>query len=221
MESHTLFRTLVGAYGAVLGIASLWILSAELSAPGVLALPTSRGAAANAALHRGDAIRAAQIGLVRGDLWAKAAFTYADLANGADAQAVDQAASSATHAVRLMPGNSAAWLMLAALGARYGNQVANAIEAVKMSYYTGPQESALTLFRLNIAARLNVTADPELERLFRHDIETILTDQANLQPAVASAYATATPAAQRIIEETAKRVAPAFAQTLHPGTNHQ
>lgn len=216
-----MFRVVVVALGALLGLASLWMLSIELIAPRVLALPTNRAAAASAASRHGEAIWSARLGLVRGDLWSDAAYTQADLiwADGTDAEPLEQAKSNASRAVSLMPVNPGVWLMLAILGFRYGDQVANSIESLKMSYYTGPHEDGLIRLRLSLAARLNITADPELERLFRGEVETVLTNRTNFRPALTSAYAVATPSAQRTIEETAKRIDPAFAQTLHAGSN--
>jgi hypothetical protein len=217
-RSSLLLRRAVSVYGFLLGAASLWILLAELSRPGVTILPTTRELAATAAAHRSDAMWAARIGVIRGELWAEAAFTYANLAwaDNASAQTtvLQQANATATRAINLAPGNSAVWLLLAELASRYGQKTPNPIETVKMSYYTGPREDALEPLRLGLSAQLNVSADPELERLFRSDIETILTSRPGLKPAVLSAYALATPQARQIIDDTAGRVDPAFAQTL-------
>ena len=117
------FRAGVSLYGLLLGAASLWILLAEFSSPGIRGLPTSPGEAAVAAQHRGEALWAARAAVVRGDLWAEAAFTYANLEWLDSAQplgeALDQARATATRAVSLMPGNSGVWLMLADLSSRY------------------------------------------------------------------------------------------------------
>jgi hypothetical protein len=69
------FRAGVSVYALVLGAASLWVLLAEFSSPGIRALPTSPGEAAVAAEHRGEALWAARAAVVRGELWAEAAFT--------------------------------------------------------------------------------------------------------------------------------------------------
>lgn len=215
-------RRVVLLYGVVLGVVSLWIVLAELSRSGVTALPASRELAATAASHRSDALWAARVGLVRGDLWAESAFTYANMewADNAnpETRVFEQANASATRALSLMPGNSAVWLLLADLASRYGWQTPNPIETIKMSYYTGPHEEALEPLRLVVSARLNVSVDPELERLFQRDIETILTSRPGLKPAVLSAYAQATPQGRHIIEDTAGRVDPTFAQALRSGS---
>ena len=138
------FRAGVSLYGLLLGAASLWILLAEFSSPGIRGLPTSPGEAAVAAQHRGEALWAARAAVVRGDLWAEAAFTYANLEWLDFAQplgeALDQARATATRAVSLMPGNSGVWLMLADLSSRYRWQTPSPTECLKMSYYTGPHE---------------------------------------------------------------------------------
>ena len=218
------FRAGVSLYGVLLGAASLWILLAEFSSPGIKGLPTSPGEAAVAAQHRGEALWAARAGVVRGDLWAEAAFTYANLEWLDSAQplgeAVDQARAIATRAVSLMPGNSGVWLMLADLSSRYRWQAPSPAESLKMSYYTGPHEDRLIPLRLMIAARLDLSADADLADLFRRELETAIMDRTALRPAVVAAYQQATPQAQHMIEEVATRADQAFSQTLRPEIRH-
>jgi hypothetical protein len=152
------------------------ILLAEFSSPGIRGLPTSPAEAAVAAQHRGGALWAARVGVVRGDLWAEAAFTYANLEWLDSAQplgeALDQARATATRAVSLKPGNSDVWLMLADLSSRFRWQTPSPTECLKMSYYTGPHEEALIPLRLMVAARLDPSADAVLADLFRRELES-------------------------------------------------
>ena len=218
------FRAGVSLYGVLLGAASLWILLAEFSSPGIRGLPTSQGEAAVAAQHRGEALWAARAGVVRGDLWAEAAFTYANLEWLDSAQplgeALDQARATATRAVSLKPGNSGVWLMLADLSSRYRWQAPSPTESLKMSYYTGPHEDRLIPLRLMIAARLDLSADADLADLFRRELETAIMDRTALRPAVVAAYQQATPQAQHMIEEVATRADQAFSQSLRPEIRH-
>jgi hypothetical protein len=217
------FRAGVSLYGLLLGAASLWILLAGFSSP-VRELPTSPGEAAVAAQHRGEALWAARAGVVRGDLWAEAAFTYANLEWLDSAQplgeALDQARATATRAVSLMPGNSGVWLMLADLSSRYRWQTPSPTECLKMSYYTGPHEEALIPLRLMIAARLDPSADAVLADLFRRELETVVMDRTALRPAIVAAYQQATSQAQHLIEDVATHTDPAFSQTLRPEIRH-
>ena len=218
------FRAGVSGYALVLGAASLWILLSEFSSPGIRALPTSPGEAAVAAQHRGEALWAARAAVVRGDLWAKAAFTYANLEWLDSAQplgeALDQAKASATRAVGLKPGNSGVWLMLADLSSRYRWQTPSPTECLKMSYYTGPHEDRLIPLRLMIAVRLDLSADAVLADLFRRELETAIMDRTALRPAVVAAYQQATSQAQHLIEDVATHTDPAFSQTLRPEIRH-
>jgi hypothetical protein len=218
MKSLTVLRASLSLYGVILASASGWILVADLARPGVTTIPTNRELAANAATYRDGALWGARIGIVRGDLWQEVAFTYANLEWGAGASVdpalVDQAIANAIHTVRLMPGNSAVWLQLADLTSRFGRSTPNPIEAVKMSYYTGPNEYALAALRLRVSSRLNVAADPELSRLFESDVETSLTNRSDLKEAIASAYRDGSLQARQIISDAAKRIDPAFANSL-------
>jgi hypothetical protein len=218
------FRAGVSVYALVLGAASLWILLAELSSPGIKALPTSPGEAAVAAEHRGQALWTARAAVVRGDLWAEAALTYANLEWLDSAQplgeALDEARASATKAVSLKPGNSDVWLMLAGLSSRYRWQIPSPTECLKMSYYTGPHEDRLIPLRLMVAARLDLSADAVLADLFRRELETAIMDRTALRPAVVAAYQQATSQAQHLIEDVATHTDPAFSQTLRPEIRH-
>jgi hypothetical protein len=206
-------------YGVILGAASLWLLFAELPRTSVTVLPTSREAAATAAAQRDDALWSARVGRVRGELWAESSFTYADLewTASASARLLDDAKASATRAARFSPTNSSVWLLLADLASRYRWDVPKPIETIKMAYYSGPNEDALIPLRLIMSARLDDATDPEFERLFRSDIETVLTSRPNLRPAVVSAYSQATPQARHLIQDVASQIDSAFAQSLPSG----
>ena len=70
-------RSALLALGAILGLSGIWMVIPDLLSPKAADLPFDRAAAEAAATHRTGALMAAEIGLVRGDLWAKAAFTGA------------------------------------------------------------------------------------------------------------------------------------------------
>ena len=216
----SLFRINISIFGLLLAAISLWIVLPELSRPNITTLPVTPKGAAAAAADRGEALWAARAGVVRGDLWAEAAFTYANLEWLDSAQplgeALDQARATATRAVSLMPGNSDVWLMLADLSSRYRWQTPSPTECLKMSYYTGPHEEALIPLRLMVAARLDPSADAVLADLFRRELETVMMDRTALRPAIVAAYEQATSQAQHLIEDVAARTDPAFSHTLRP-----
>jgi hypothetical protein len=93
--------------------------------------------------------------------------------------------------------------------------VARPIEALKMSYYTGANEYALIPLRMLVSARLDSGTDSELDRLFQDQIEMVLSARPALRPALASAYAAATPQAQRLIDDTVARTDASFTTSLH------
>jgi hypothetical protein len=215
-RSSLAFRLGLSLYGVILGAASLWLLLVELPRTSVRALPTSREEAAAAASQRDDALWAAHVGQLRGELWAEASFTFADLewAASAPASLLDEAKANATRAVRLSPTNSSVWLLLADLASRYRWETPKPLETVKMAYYSGPHEDPLVPLRLFMSARLDDATDPDFERLFRSDVETVLTSRPNLRPALVSAYNQGTPQARHLIREVASQIDSAFAQSL-------
>jgi hypothetical protein len=218
--SSLLFRLGLSLYGVILGAASLWLLLAELPRTSVTALPTSRDTAAAAALRRDDALWSARVGQLRGELWAESSFTFADLewAASAPANLLDDAKNSAARAVRLAPTNSSVWLLLADLASRYRWEAPKPIETIKMAYYSGPHEGTLIPLRLMMSARLDDATDPEFERLFRSDVETVLTSRPSLRPALVSAYGQGTPSARHLIQDVASQIDSAFAQGLPSGS---
>ena len=76
---HIWFRLTALLFAILLGAQCLWLVLAELARPSINQLPTDMASAAAAAKQRDAAFRAASIGAIRSDLWAEAAFTYADL----------------------------------------------------------------------------------------------------------------------------------------------
>src|SRR5271170_1100230 len=81
-STHLEFRTATVLVSALLGLQFIWLVSSQLSRADVVQLPTSARAAAAAAGESDRAALAAAIGLIRGELWAQSAFTYAELLFG-------------------------------------------------------------------------------------------------------------------------------------------
>ena len=63
--------------GIVLGLSGVWMLLPVLLSPNPIGLSFDRNGAEAAAAHRTRAVLAAEIGAIRGNLWASAAFTGA------------------------------------------------------------------------------------------------------------------------------------------------
>ena len=221
MNAPPLFAFRLGMllFALLLGLYSVWLLLAELSRPGIDRLPTDAVAAAVAAKQRGDATWAAYIGAIRGDLWAESAFTYADLLwspAGADrdhTQALEQALIRLDRTLEHAPLKSGAWLLLAGLASHYSLPDVRALEALKMSYYTGSNEQDLASLRLRIAAHFQDLSDGELQRSVGHDLRLLLARHQN--GAVVEAYADASPVGKRLIETTVRGIDPSVLKSLH------
>ncbi|MEY9808657.1 hypothetical protein [Bradyrhizobium elkanii] len=104
---------------------------------------------------RGKPAIAAEVGLVRGELW---------LRNGwSELQTSPEAAEAAfTRALRLSPMDAGAWFGLASATGRFDWLNPTASKALKMSYYTGFNRSDLIAPRLILLAQVDTTRDVEL-----------------------------------------------------------
>jgi hypothetical protein len=81
--------------GIVLGLSGVWMVLPDLLSPKATGLPFDRNGAEAAAAHRTRAILAAEIGAIRGDLWANAAFTGARFMWTERLASLDQTSSEA------------------------------------------------------------------------------------------------------------------------------
>lgn len=219
LPARIVFRLTALLFAILLGGQCLWLLIPELSRSAVKQLPTDARSAAAAATQRGAAAWAASIGTIRGDLWADAAFTYADLlwADGSTtngrAQALARARASLDHALDEAPHNSAAWLLLAGLSARYPSTGLDMLKVLKMSYYTGPSDQELIPLRLRIAAQAEFVSDFEMRQFVARDLRLLLSRQQ--KSAIEAAYDVATPAGKHFIEQTLTEIDPSALDWLH------
>jgi hypothetical protein len=217
--SHGAFRLGMAAFAALLCLQSIWVLLAEFSRPGIDRLPTEAPTAAAAVERRGDAIWAAHIGIFRGDLWAEAAFTYANFlwspANNDRnlAQTLQPPSVFLDRALDDAPHQSGAWLLLAGLGSRFALPNIDAAQALKMSYYTGPSELALAPLRLRVASSFDKFSDVELQQFIGRDLRLVLANHQST--AIADAYANASSGGKAFIEKTVGEVDPSALGSLH------
>ena len=225
--SHVVFRLTTLLFAVLLGAQCVWLLLAEFSRPGIDALPADATTAIAAAKQRDAALWAASIGVIRGDLWAESAFTYADLVfdetglqpNPDVARAVVRARFSLDHALSDAPHQSGTWLLLADLALRYPSPGLDAIEALKMSYYTGPSEQNLIPLRLRAATLADRFNDVEMRAFISRELRFLLKQKQN--SAIAEAYNIASPAGKRFIEQTVADIDPSFLNTLPAGSVQQ
>jgi hypothetical protein len=187
----------------VLAAYCLWVVLAELQRPKVSRLPTNAADAARAATQRIDGTWAAWSGLIRGDLWAASAFTFADLlwtdANNAEAE---QARARSDRAIRYSPAQGDIWLFLADLALHPDGNKSAAAESLRMSYYTAPNQLTLMSLRARVVAQLSET-DDELKQFAGRDIHILLAN--SQKQAVIEAYNVATSSGREAISDQLKQ----------------
>jgi hypothetical protein len=218
--SHSLFRSTVLVFAFVLACQAIWILTAEFARPSRLDLSGKSQSAAIA--YRNAASLAASLGLVRGDLWAECALTYFDLnaRNRRDSmtthqpKTIEQAAAVAERALALAPHDARIWLVVADADSRLTSGH-NADAALRMSYYTGANETGLIPLRLLLAVNSEGLIEKDLQQLVRHDILTIITRKPELKPAILAAYRDAPPLGRKFLEDTLRQIDPTMLEKLH------
>src|SRR5262249_13376812 len=87
-------------------------------------------------------------------------------------------------------------------------------EALRMSFYTGPNELDVIPMRLSVSLGPGMLIDTDMERLVRHDILTVLTHAPDLRPALIAAYQAASPEGQRFLAQAVEEIEPEFAPDL-------
>ncbi|HEY8032959.1 MAG TPA: hypothetical protein VIF02_11450 [Methylocella sp.] len=212
-------------FGIVLGLSGLWMLLPEVLRPKPVGLAFDRSGIEAAAAGRTRAVLAAETGVIRGDLWAEAAFTGARFM-GTDRLAIHdwtssgqlaRAKSNAETALALAPVNGAAWLFLARLPAispEGENRVGTLLE---MSYFTAPGDLVLAPWRLERAATSSALADKDLQAFIKGDIRAMLNRRPEFHQAIITAYHNAWPQNRPIFESLVADADPAAAQLLRAG----
>lgn len=129
-------------------------------------------------------------------------------AEGAAARArVKQALSIAPYYPEL-------WLALALLQAQSDPRDPTLIEALKMTYFTAPNDARLMPVRLDTATSFDALVDPDVKELVRGDIRLMVTRQPELRAAVVSAYRRASRLGKAFLEESVQSIDPSFLATL-------
>jgi hypothetical protein len=211
---HKTFRAIAVGFAVLLAAQSIWLLLPQLTRSAVNQLPIDKVSAEHAADDRAAARRAALFGLIRGDLWAASAFTYADLlwtdtnigANSGAMPALASAVKTLNRALTDSPHQFGAWLLLADLALRFPAVGIDPSGPLKMSYYTGPSDGRLVPLRLWISVQLPKFSDVEMRQLVDRDIRLLLSSKQTSE--VTNAYGAASPAAKTFIEQTVKDADP-------------
>jgi hypothetical protein len=225
MRPQSIFhvRALVGGLAVLIGVLAVWLIATELIAPRTTYFPSDRSEAEAFYAVRGPAAAAAEVGMIRGDLWASASMTRAaPLLFGTTAGSLEPTSRSevenmratADRAARLSPHDSRIWLVLAGLDFRLGGNNPKAAEALKLSYYTGPNELSLTPLRLLLSVQSDAISDEELQSFVVLELQRVVMQRPDLKPAIALAYQNALPKGREVIEATLEQADPNFLATI-------
>ena len=105
-------------------------------------------------------------------------------------------------------------LWLALLKAQKNPRDPMLIEALKMSYFTAPNDPRLMAVRLDLATSSNALADPDVRELARGDVRLILLRRPELRRAVASAYRRASTLGKAFLDDAIRSIDPSFLAAL-------
>jgi hypothetical protein len=219
-ESMGTFRAVVIIFAVLLACQAFWILVPELSRPPLIAFPHDKASAPNLTANHSAAHLAAQFAMVRGDLWAQDALTYGGFRGGEqtdggdDVGTVADARNATERALLFAPHDARIWLALANIDSKFDRRNEKASAALRMSFYTGPNEVELIPARLQLALSLPAISDKDLQQLVTHDLRTIVTRRPELKPAISNAYQSASLEGQQFIQDVLKDLDPNLLSTL-------
>jgi hypothetical protein len=210
------FRAVVMVFAVFLACQAFWILAPELSRPSLIASPHDTASAPDLTANRKAAHLAAQFGMVRGYLWAQDALTYGEFRRGeqTDARSAEEARDAVEKALLFAPHDARIWLALANINSRLGGLDEKAFAALRMSFYTGPNEVQLIPTRLLLSLASPAISDKGFQQLAVHDLRTIVTRKPELKPAISNAYQYASPGGQQFIRDTLKDLDPNLLSSL-------
>lgn len=122
--------------------------------------------------------------------------------------------SRVKRALSLAPYDAELWLALALLESQHDPSGPAMLEALKMTYFTAPNDTRLMPVRLDTATQFDALIDPDLAQLARGDVRLMLARQAELKTAVVLAYRRASKRGKEFLEQAVKAIAPSFVATL-------
>jgi hypothetical protein len=204
------FRNGILIFAGILAVQAAWLVTAEFFRPKLPYFPQDKADEERASVARSAAVTAASIGWVRGDLWTDAAIALSsdllgEVVDERDPQMAltrDRAMIVAQRAARLSPHDSRTWLLLAALNSRFdwpNREIANRL---KMSYFTGPIEPALSPLRIRIATYSTAITNAELQPLVAQEVRTVILRHKNQIPSLLAAYRDGSAEGKQFIEAT-------------------
>jgi hypothetical protein len=209
------FRIGTAAFASFLFVAAAWIVAAELARASVPFFLTASDVQ-DASTKSSAAATAAQIGWLRGDLWADYALLSDNsaLGNNTPLSAGNKVESKSAVALTAAPYDARLWLVLSALNAKLGWKDTKTLSQLKMSYYTAPNDIRLFPLRLAVSMRPQAIDDEELRTLLGHEIRTIVARKRELKPLLASAYRDTSPSGRQFVEDQLAGLDEAFLKEL-------
>jgi hypothetical protein len=212
------FRLVALVIVVLVGLFSLTSLLAEFIRPATLPLP-SRDSSVPSPKAVSAAELASTIAPFRTDLRADYAIALAGKAlrsNEYDTQSPDnEAAQNAVRsALNFGPHDSRMWLALAQLQARKNLGDPLVREALKMSYFTGPNRAELIPTRLDLVTLNNALNDADLTELARGDVRAMLTQSSDQRSILAKDYVRASTTGKKFLEDSVGLLDPTFAASL-------
>lgn len=214
------FRVTVFAFACVLGSLAAWILLAEVLRP-TLEFTIDTNSTMPVYGTRDAAMRAARIGVVRGDLWSDAALSYSNIiwnqgdnAPNAEMAPFERTRALMERAIAYAPHDSGLWLLLAANYFRFDWVNERAAASIRMSYYTGPNAVAVVPRRLFLAVQCRALLDNDFQELVRYDIRIAVTRKAELMPALLAAYTNAPLFGRQFMENALAALDPSMLESI-------
>jgi hypothetical protein len=109
--------------------------------------------------------------------------------------------------------------MFADLASRFPSLGGDAIELLKLSYYTGPSNQELVPLRLETAIRLESFSDFEVRQLISRDIRLLLSQKRDAT--IAKIYNTASANAKSFMEQTIRDIDPSAVDKIRTSGQKQ
>ena len=218
MNPTARFRIVLMTLGLVLGCYGLASVAAELSAVPRPAFPSDP---AKISVPTGEVPGWLEVvSPFRSDLEGNHALIAALQAVQRGKAASGAAADTTRARLRIRRALSAApydadlWLALALLESQHDPSSPAMLEALKMTYFTAPNDARLMPVRLDTATLFDALVDPDLAELARGDVRLMLTRQADLKTAVVQAYRRASKQGKGFLDQAVKAIDPSFIAAL-------
>ncbi|MGL3111441.1 hypothetical protein [Bradyrhizobium sp. BR 1432] len=106
------------------------------------------------------------------------------------------------------------WLALALLQVQRDPYDPVVVEALKMAYFVAPNDARLMPVRIDMAARFDALALPDVKDLVRNDVRLILIRRPGSRSALVSAYRRASKLGKAFLEDAVELIDPSFLATL-------